>query len=79
MTEASGSFAGNLTDQPEVRHAGAGIARASFRVAVPGRRTARRRSSPWWPGATGPSTPPIPVEGQAGRGGGPAPAAGMDG
>jgi single-strand DNA-binding protein len=38
MTEASVSFAGNLTDQPEVRHTEAGIARAMFRVAVSGRR-----------------------------------------
>jgi single-strand DNA-binding protein len=32
------SFAGNLTDDPEVRYAEAGIARAMFRVAVSGRR-----------------------------------------
>jgi single-strand DNA-binding protein len=38
MTEASVSFAGNLTDDPEVRHTEAGIARAMFRVAVSGRR-----------------------------------------
>jgi single-strand DNA-binding protein len=38
MTEASVSFAGNLTDQPEVRHTETGIARARFRVAVSGRR-----------------------------------------
>ena len=38
MTEASISFAGNLTDQPELRHTGSGIARAMFRVAVSGRR-----------------------------------------
>src|SRR5215207_833983 len=38
MTEASVSFAGNLTDQPEVRYTAAGIARAMFRVAVSGRR-----------------------------------------
>jgi hypothetical protein len=31
-------FAGNLTDQPELRHTQAGIARAMFRVAVSGRR-----------------------------------------
>jgi single-stranded DNA-binding protein len=46
MTEASVSFAGNLTDQPEVRYTEGGIARAMFRVAVSGRRTRRRRSSP---------------------------------
>jgi single-strand DNA-binding protein len=38
MTEASVSFAGNLTDQPELRHTEGGIARATFRVAVSGRR-----------------------------------------
>jgi single-strand DNA-binding protein len=38
MTEASVSFAGNLTDQPELRHTDSGIARATFRVAVSGRR-----------------------------------------
>jgi single-stranded DNA-binding protein len=37
MTEASVSFAGNLTD-PQVRYADGGIARAMFRVAVSGRR-----------------------------------------
>jgi single-strand DNA-binding protein len=38
MTEASVSFAGNLTDQPELRHTEGGIARAMFRMAVSGRR-----------------------------------------
>jgi single-stranded DNA-binding protein len=38
MTEAAVSFAGNLTDDPEVRYTEAGIARAVFRVAVSGRR-----------------------------------------
>jgi single-strand DNA-binding protein len=38
MTEASVSFAGNLTDDPELRHTDSGIARAMFRVAVSGRR-----------------------------------------
>jgi single-strand DNA-binding protein len=38
MTEPSVSFAGNLTDDPELRHTEGGIARAMFRVAVPGRR-----------------------------------------
>ena len=38
MTKAAVSFAGNLTDDPEVRHTEAGIARAMFRVAVSGRR-----------------------------------------
>jgi single-strand DNA-binding protein len=38
ITEAAISFAGNLTDQPEVRYTQGGIARAMFRVAVGGRR-----------------------------------------
>jgi single-strand DNA-binding protein len=38
MTEAAVSFAGNLTDDPELRHTEGGIARAIFRVAVSGRR-----------------------------------------
>jgi single-strand DNA-binding protein len=38
MTEASVSFAGNLTDDPEVRHTESGIARAVVRMAVSGRR-----------------------------------------
>jgi single-strand DNA-binding protein len=38
MTEASVSFAGNLTDDPELRHTESGIARAVCRVAVSGRR-----------------------------------------
>jgi single-strand DNA-binding protein len=37
-TEATVSFAGNLTDDPEVRYTEGGIARATFRVAVSGRR-----------------------------------------
>jgi single-strand DNA-binding protein len=32
------SLAGNLTDQPEVHYTESGIARATFRVAVSGRR-----------------------------------------
>jgi single-strand DNA-binding protein len=38
MPDASVSFAGNLTDDPELRHTDGGIARATFRVAVSGRR-----------------------------------------
>jgi single-strand DNA-binding protein len=38
MTEAAISFAGNLTDQPEVRYTDSGIARTMLRVAVSGRR-----------------------------------------
>jgi single-stranded DNA-binding protein len=37
MTEPSVSFAGNLTDDPEVRSAEGGIAQAMFRVVVVGR------------------------------------------
>ena len=38
MTEAAVSFAGNLTDDPEVHHTDSGLVRARFRVAVSGRR-----------------------------------------
>jgi single-strand DNA-binding protein len=38
MPEASVSFAGNLTDDPRVHYTEGGIARATFRVAVSGRR-----------------------------------------
>jgi single-stranded DNA-binding protein len=38
MTEAAISFAGNLTDDPEVRYTESRVARAMFRVAVSGRR-----------------------------------------
>jgi single-stranded DNA-binding protein len=38
MTEPSVSFAGNLTEDPEVRYTDGDIARAMFRVAVSGRR-----------------------------------------
>jgi hypothetical protein len=38
MTEASRSFAGNLTDQPKLRHTEGGIARAMSGWAVSGRR-----------------------------------------
>ena len=38
MTEAAVNFAGNLTEDPEVRYTDGGIARAMFRVAVSGRR-----------------------------------------
>ena len=37
MTDPSVSFAGNLTDDPEVRYTEGGIARAVFRVAASGR------------------------------------------
>jgi hypothetical protein len=35
MTEASVSFAGNLTDQPKLRHTDAGTARARRRRSTP--------------------------------------------
>src|SRR4029450_10065298 len=38
MTEAAVSFAGNLTEVPEVHYTEAGVARAALRVAVSGRR-----------------------------------------
>jgi single-strand DNA-binding protein len=38
LTEASVSFAGNLTDDPELWNTEGGIAQAMFRVAVRGRR-----------------------------------------
>jgi Single-strand binding protein family len=38
MPDAQISFAGNLTDDPELRHTEGGIARATLRVAVSGRR-----------------------------------------
>jgi single-strand DNA-binding protein len=38
MTEPSVSFAGNLTEDHELRHTEGGIARAMLRVAVSGRR-----------------------------------------
>jgi single-strand DNA-binding protein len=37
MPEATVSFAGNLTDDPQLRFTEGGIARATLRVAVPGR------------------------------------------
>jgi single-stranded DNA-binding protein len=37
MPDSSVSFAGNLTDHPELRRADGGIARATFRMAVSGR------------------------------------------
>jgi single-stranded DNA-binding protein len=46
MTEPSVSFAGNLTEDPEVRYTDGGIARAMFRAAVSGRRSRSHRSSP---------------------------------
>ena len=58
MTEPSVSFAGNLTDDPEVRYTERGSPERCS--AWPSRAGAsrRRRSSPWSSGATRPSTPP---------------------
>jgi single-stranded DNA-binding protein len=36
MTDAAVSFAGNLTDDPDLRHTVGGIERATFRVAISG-------------------------------------------
>jgi Single-strand binding protein family len=79
MTEAAVSFAGNLTDDPELRHTEGGIARAMFRVAVSG----RREQEPsfftvvvWRDQAEHARS--LPLEGQPGRGRGPAPAAELD-
>jgi single-stranded DNA-binding protein len=52
------SFAGNLTEDPEVRHTNSGIARAMFRVAVSGRREQEASFFTVVCGATRPSTPP---------------------
>jgi Single-strand binding protein family len=65
MTEAAISFAGNLTEQPEVCYTEGGIARAMFRVAVSG----RREQGAWF----------FTVVVWRGRGHRAAPAAGMDG
>jgi hypothetical protein len=58
MTEAAVSFAGNLTDQPEVRYTEGGIARAMFRVAVSGRRDQEASFFTWSCSGTRPSMPP---------------------
>ena len=58
MTQAAVSFAGNLTDDPQVRYTDSRIARAMFRwpSLVGGNRS--RRSSPWSSGVTRPSMRP---------------------
>ena len=79
MTEASVSFAGNLTDDPELRHTEAGIARAMFRVAVSGRREQEASFFTvvvWRDQAE--HAAQSPGQGQPGRGRGPAPAAELD-
>jgi single-stranded DNA-binding protein len=58
MTQAAVSFAGNLTEDPDVHYTEGGIARAIFRVAVSGR---REQEASFFTvvvcGATRPSTP----------------------
>jgi hypothetical protein len=79
MTEAAVSFAGNLTDDPEVRSTEGGIARAMFRVAISGSAGAgavvHHRDRLARPGR---ARRAVPVEGQPGRGRGSAAAAELD-
>jgi single-stranded DNA-binding protein len=79
MTEASVSFAGNLTEDPEIRYTESGIARAMFRMAVSGRweQEASFFTVIVWrdPGR---ACRPVAGQGQPGGGRGPAPAAGLD-
>jgi single-stranded DNA-binding protein len=80
MTEAAVTFAGSLTDQPELRHSEARIARARFRVAASGRREQEASFFTvivWREQAE--HARRVPGQGQPGRGGGPAPAAELDG
>jgi hypothetical protein len=79
MTEAAVSFAGNLTDDPEVRYTDSGIARAILRVAVNGRRDQEASFFTvvvWRDQAE--HAVEVSDEGQPRGGRGPAPAAGMD-
>jgi single-stranded DNA-binding protein len=46
MPDTTTNIVGNLTDNPEVRYTKAGIARARFRVAVPGQREQEPSFSP---------------------------------
>jgi hypothetical protein len=80
MTEAAVSIAGNLTDQPELRHTEGGIARAVFRVAVSGRREQEASFFTvivWRDQAE--HVPRVAGQGQPGGGRWSAPAAGLDG
>jgi single-strand DNA-binding protein len=80
MPDASVSFAGNLTDDPEVRYTEGGIARATLRVAVSGRREQEASFFAvvvWRDQAE--HAPHNPEPGEPGCGGGPAPAADLDG
>ena len=79
MTEAAMSFAGNLTEDPEVRSTESGIARAMFRVAVSGRREQEASFFTvvvWRDQAE--HAAQFPGQGQPGGGHGPAPAAESD-
>ena len=79
MTEPAVSFAGNLTDDPEVHYTEAGIARAVFRVAVSGRREQEASFFTvvvWRDQAEHAAR--VPVQGEPGGGHGPAPAAELD-
>jgi hypothetical protein len=78
MTEATVSFAGNLTDDPQVRYTDSGIARATVRVAVSGRREQEASLFTvivWRDQAEHARSP---SRRQPSRGRGPAPAAGLD-
>jgi single-strand DNA-binding protein len=80
MTEATVSFAGNLTEDPELRHTEGGIARAVFRVAVSGRRDQEASffTVVVWRDQAEHAAESL-AKGQPGRGRGPPAAAGMDG
>jgi single-stranded DNA-binding protein len=78
MTEAAVSFAGNLTDDPELRHTEAGIARAMFRVAVSGRREQEASFFTVIVWRDQAEHAAVPGQGQPGRGRGPAAAAELD-
>ncbi len=80
MTEAAISFAGNLTDQPEIRSTEGGIARAMFRVAVSGRRDQEASffTVVVWRDQAEHAAQSL-AKGGPGRGRGPTPAAELDG
>ena len=78
MTEAAVSFAGNLTEDPEVRSTEGGIARAVVGVAVSGRREQQASFFTVVVWRDRPSTPRSPWPRAAGWWYGPAPAAESD-
>jgi hypothetical protein len=78
MTEAAVRFAGNLTDDPELRHTEGGIARATFRGAVSGRREQEASFSPGRMARPGRARRTVPRQGLQGGGRGPAPATELD-